>query len=658
MITWRKSLLAGALCTSMLFSGCDQPKTSTYTSSAGSLALSRGDELLYVVDSDNDALMVVDTQTEAKLAQVKVGRSPERVVVGPDDTIYVSNRGDRSVSVIRKGEWGSVQKIQDVGVEPVGLAVSPDNKNLYVVSSTSLDDASVGTVTAIDVATLTPKWVLPVGHEPRGIALLEDGKKALVSLYKDGDVVLVDLENQVVIKNNAVTRELHRKANFSRSTRSGVAFSTFAARAAADVVATPDGQRAFMPAILAREDAITTRPNTFGGYYAQGGPCNIGAVASPAIVTYETADAEPLADDLTACSFSTNSEAKDFPPTTLAPQVAGRDKGIQGPVAAVVDPTGAWLFVVNRESQNVAIMPTARRTDDKVDFNASGSTVRELVNLQLQGGHGLNGIALTRDGSKAYVYAQFDHKLHVLEAIGVGSDSEVKVKKSVTLADPVFPAEVEMGRKMFFNAMDERISSANTRVACSSCHLEGRDDGHVWGFPDGVRQTPSLAGRQLSATAPFHWSGEFATLGDFMDHTVGARMGGSGLSATAIAQMQRFIESLPAPDNPHRTAQPTEAQIRGRAAFEKAGCNSCHASETLTNNANANVGTLHPTDKVTALNTPSLLTLSRTAPYLHTGAAGTIRARLQADRASSRHGNLAALSDAELNDLEAYLKSL
>ena len=36
----------------------------------------------------------------------------------------------------------------------------------------------------------------------------------------------------------------------------------------------------------------------------------------------------------------------------------------------------------------------------------------------------------------------------------------------------------------------------------------------MWNFPDGPRQTPSLQGRLLSKTAPFHWNGEFNDLLD------------------------------------------------------------------------------------------------------------------------------------------------
>ncbi len=80
----------------------------------------------------------------------------------------------------------------ETGIEPSALAFSNDGRTLYVVNSAMMNDAQVGSVVAIDTATLQPKWELPVGEEPSGIAVLP-GERALVSLLKQGDVVLVDL---------------------------------------------------------------------------------------------------------------------------------------------------------------------------------------------------------------------------------------------------------------------------------------------------------------------------------------------------------------------------------------------------------------------------------------------------------------------------------
>ncbi len=58
------------------------------------------------------------------------------------------------------------------------------------------------------------------------------------------------------------------------------------------------------------------------------------------------------------------------------------------------------------------------------------------------------------------------------------------------------------------------------------------------------------------------------------------------------------------------------------------------------------------------LNTPSLLGLARTAPYLHDGSAQTLKGRLMTGKTLDQHGKTSRLSDAEVDDLVGYLKAL
>jgi len=656
----KRTMLVGAVVAVGVLTACGPNTNANASRASGSLALSTDDALLYAADTDNGIVAVIDTATNEKIADVKVGERPVRLVVGADDTIYVANRGARSVSVITRGDWKEARRL-DVGIEPSGLALTPDGKTLLVTSATSRTMVETGTLTAFDTGTLALKWELNVGNEPRGVAVVA-GDRAVVSLLKTGQVVEVDLKGARLLQQDL---KLYQAANASSGSGSpsGV-FSTFRPRALNDLVVTPDGTRVFAPLVWAREDAIGRRPSTAGGYYSAGGPCNIGAVATAGIVTVDTSSTPtPQVDDLTSCfSRGTVSENADFPTSTLAPRVSGNGDAIQGPTVGVVDPTGSWLFLVNRESQNVAIMPTYRRTGADLDFNSTGTSVRSLVRV----GAGADGIALSRDGTKAYVYSQFDHRVDVLTAQGRGDGAQVvNLGRPIQVAQDTLPPELAQGRRLFFDAMDTRMSSSSTNVACSTCHLEGREDGHVWQFPDGPRQTPALAGRHLLSTAPYHWSGEFTSLDAFNVHTITERMGGSGLSPEAARQLDSFIDQLPFGENPLTTAMPTEAAARGRAAFDKAGCASCHSGELFTNNQNADVGTLavngsNPDNGLVmtrGFNVPSLLGIGRTAPYLHDGSAGTLEERIF-NNPGDRHGVTSVLNDQEKSDLVLFLKSL
>jgi YVTN family beta-propeller protein len=667
---FKRAVVVGALTAMSLFAGCAPQGAGNASRASGSLALSSDDSTLFAVDTDNGVLVAMSLANPSSRYVVPVGKEPVRVVVGPDDTVYVANRGSNTVSVIRKGERQPSATLQ-TAPEPAGLALSADGKQLLVTGATARDTAAHGVLTAFDTATLQQAWELPVGEEPRAVAVVA-GNKALVSLYKKGELAVVDLERQALVS-NPTSAQAYTQANATRSAGSSSvvsSVSTFHPRAAADIITTPDGTRAFTPVVWAREDAIGRRPSSAGGYYSAGGPCSIGAVATAGIVTYDTAGEAPQArvDDLTACirAGSNTNATSDFPVSTFASSTGGVESAVQGPTVGVTDPSGIWVFVVNRESQNVAVLPAGRRTGRDLAFDSSGTSIRNLVRV----GAGADGIAVTRDGARAFVYSQFDHRVDELIASGRGDEATVVKRGTYRFDDvgvgEVLPPDLAAGRRMFFDALDSRMSSPQTTVACSTCHLEGREDGHVWMFPDGPRQTPALAGRKLLATAPYHWSGEFPTLSDFNVHTIRERMGGKGLVGAEAAGLDRWVDSLPAAPAPLNAQM--DAVKRGRAAFEKAQCATCHTGALLTDNSNQDVGTLNTRAadvrerdnglvERRGFNVPSLHGLARSAPYLHDGTEATLEARVYGN-SQDRHGVTSTLSAAEKADLVAYLKSL
>jgi YVTN family beta-propeller protein len=678
----RNRLLGAALAAVMTFApGCAGNSVAGGNSASGSIGITRDDALLFAADADLDTVFVVDAKTQVVLSEVKVGRQPEKVLVGPDDTVYVTNRLDRSVSVIRRGDTTESARVA-VGVEPVALAASSDGKLLYVVNATSRTDSEFGTLMAIDTATLQVKWELPVGHEPRGLTLMGDGKAA-ISLYKQGDLVLVDLNTAKVTRSGTGLFTALNASALGITTTNGGSFDApprrdpFGGPTTARPVGlealtvSPDGTQLYAPSLLATDSVLNTAPagtpppidGSGSGSGYGGGSCGATAVAAPALLTFD-AEGTPQVDDLTLCQ---GQDARNRPPMLLTSPTP--ELPVQGPRALALESSGRFLFIVNQESNNVAVVATAQRGDvtggsrptPTFDsrFPANTGTVSTLVSV----GAGPTGVVVTHDGKAAFVFNAFDHSISRLESVSGRVTNSGTTQ--LTTREALSPAAVA-GRKLFFSATDARMNNPATGISCATCHLEGREDGHVWNFPDGPRQTPSLQGRMLTKTAPFHWNGEFVDLLAFMSHTVTNRMGGQGVTPLMEQQVAAFIDAMPAADNPHKDTAP-EVVARGKAAFDKAECGSCHNSETFTDNSFADVGTLVRSgsvqDDVTllphgGLNTPSLLGLSRTAPYLHDGSALTLKARLLTGKALDLHGKTASLSDAEVDDLVAYLKTL
>lgn len=683
----KKRLLGAALAVCLAFApGCSGPAAGGGNTASGSLALSKDDAQLFVADADLDTLFVVDAKTHEVLREVPVGRQPEKVLVAPDGTVFVTNRLGRSVSVVREGDAAESARL-DVGVEPVGLAVSSDGRTLYVVNATSRADAEFGTLQAFDTRTLETKWEVAVGHEPRGITLMGDGKAA-ITLYKDGDLVLVDLAAGKVLKAGTRVFEAMNASALGITTTTGggdpfdkpapepfpgFGVSTARPRGLEAITVSPDGTQLYVASLIMTDGVLDTGvepldprfPDGSGGGSGSGyggGSCGTTAVASAALLTFD-AEARPQVDDVATCTGEARTERPPMLLTSTVPEMP-----VQGPRALALDPTGAFLFIANFDSNNVAIVPTSQKQSD-MTFGSNaprdiggffgGGTVHQLVSV----GAGPTGIAVARDGKKAWVYNAFDHSVSRLESLG-GRVANVETRKLTTRE--ALSADAVAGRRLFFSAVDKRMNNPATGISCGTCHLEGREDGHVWNFSDGPRQTPSLQGRLLAKTAPFHWNGEFPSLMDFMSHTVTKRMGGDGVSAAMEKQVAAFIESMPAADNPHADL-PADAKARGQAAYDKAECGSCHGGEAFTDNKFADVGTLVTAGPVVdrldllphgGLNTPSLLGLSRTAPYLHDGSAQTLKARILIGKEKDLHGKTSRLSAAEVDDLVAYLKSL
>ena len=676
----------------LLVVACGKP-TESYSPASGSLGISRDDALLYAADSDNNALLVIDSTNESLVQSIPVGRQPEKVLVGTDDSIYVTNRYGRSVGVIRRGEWKVASTIA-VGVEPVGLAQSTDGRTLYVVNAAMVGEDSVGSLMAIDTGTGAISWELPIGQEPRAIAVV--GHKALVTLYKAGDVVTVDLDTHTVLRSGT---DVYAKLNQGvLSTNTGgapvpdfapggfQAATTVHPRGFESISVTPDGKQAFVTGLLASDTVLPGGPATAdatnsgdksglpgqGGDIGYGGSstCGGGAVAAPALLTFD-GEGNSTAADVTSCQ----GQSVGFQP----PQVLGsgiESLPMQGPAAAAIDPTGAFTFVVNRDSNNVAIVSNNSTVTNGGDvvFSSQGKAPTDSVGGAFRGagsatavtvGNGPTGIALARDGARAWVYNSFDHSISRLEK----SNGVVQATHTNKLAEDTLTAAEVSGRKLFFSATDSRMNSLGTGISCATCHLEGREDGQVWNFTDGPRQTPMLAGRQLDKTAPFHWNGEFQSFTSFMSHTVTHRMGGSGASPAMEGDLQAFIRQMPLPDNANKFDAFTPSQARGQIVFAKAQCNTCHSGEALTNNAFDDVGTLvvtgalkdtlpTRTDGLKGFNVPSLLGVGRTAPYLHDGSAATLEARIIQGKETNLHGQTAQLSGDEVSDLVQYLKTL
>jgi cytochrome c peroxidase len=123
--------------------------------------------------------------------------------------------------------------------------------------------------------------------------------------------------------------------------------------------------------------------------------------------------------------------------------------------------------------------------------------------------------------------------------------------------------------------------------------------------------------------------------------------------------------------SPHSAApgKLTRAAEHGKELFfsKEVGCATCHCGPYYTDSRLQKPFNLHdvgtgrddPSERMgTKYDTPTLLGVYRTGPYLHEGKAKTLRDVLTTCNKEDRHGKTSHLSPADIDDLVKFLQSL
>lgn len=625
---WSVPLLLAAI-------SCTPPNVTPRSS--GSMAVSNDDALLFVVDADHDVLVVIDTQTRQVLRQTPVAHQPERVLVAPDGSLYVSSRGSRTVSRLSAG--GEVVEVSaTVGAEPVGLALSADKTQLVVANSMS------GTVSMLDAKTLQVRREVEVGGQPWAVTAAADGRRLYVTDFTSGALRVVDLDRGGKV---ALTLEQPAQAE--------CAFGTVATRTpaqAADVVLSPEGDRVYVA-------HVQSRTGSLGNQVGTQQQNSLRLAVAPALSTIDTAN-DQVKQDVARTSAgltTTSAPSVDFPAAFLSTnldqgcQETRVNSGMDAPSSLVVDGMGQWIFVADHNSNSIAVVSAVGRTDPSYRVPERG--ISDVVRV----GARPTGIAVAGDLKTAWVHNALDYTVSVVETV----DGQLTQTHVIPFGRPTLPPEVERGRRLFYSAVDARVTEPEFGgVSCSSCHPNGGADGLSWVLPQQTfnswdvprtavaRNTPPLWG--VGTTAPYHWDGALADLPAFSSRMV-TQMGGRGITTTDVRDLTAYMGTVSPPDNPAAGRLAPGLIARGETLFA-ARCQSCHVGASLTD------GLSHRTtlSNVPLLDTPSLTGAFATAPYLHDGTAPTLRGVLT-NRLTIIEHDQRSLSSADLEAIEAFVQT-
>jgi YVTN family beta-propeller protein len=164
---------------------------------------------VYVCNESFNQIYILEPDSLKFVAAVGTGSNPHTCVFGEDRRhLYISNWGSNSVTVVDSSNNGHVRDIR-VGVRPNDMALAPDGRlfvacagdnTVHVIQTRSLERKEAGPTQA----TRPPEGVREVlntsleptqleGSSPVGIAVAPDGKTLYVANADNNDVMVADI---------------------------------------------------------------------------------------------------------------------------------------------------------------------------------------------------------------------------------------------------------------------------------------------------------------------------------------------------------------------------------------------------------------------------------------------------------------------------------
>ncbi|HVK07324.1 MAG TPA: hypothetical protein VM597_00970 [Gemmataceae bacterium] len=569
---------------------------------------------LLAANTDNGTVTVVDLKARKALKEIAVGDHPEGVAwIGAGPVALVSVYKDDKL-VFVDTEAGKVVATLKCEAEPYGVVATKDGKRAFVSHDYP------GLVSEVDLEARKVVRTFPAGEWARGIALSPDEARLYVSNFYTAGLTGIDVKSGQIID----TWPGRESDNLCRH-----------------VVHHPRRPKAYLSHLRSRTHIFSARGSIF--------------------------------PELSICTL-TPKNGDEKRRVAIALDTYNGVYVTANPWESAVSPDGKQFVTVYAGTDDMNY--SAVVDDDYREIDRSG-----VVPV----GKHPRAVKYSPDGKELYVYATLDYSLNVYDTTRPRPTKAAGIK----LCSPPLTPEWVRGKELFVAAQ-----SPMTRakwISCSSCHPDGAQDGKVWQNPEGIRKTPPLWG--LAHTHPLHYSADRDEVQDFEYTIRGPLMTGAGLAKGPLKPRPTFLPASELDEHlsgrskdldalaiytnsfqpklsPHIPApgKLSPAAEKGKALFfDKAvGCATCHSGpyysdSTLKKPFNLyDVGTGGGADEKMGpkYDTPTLLGIYRTPPYLHNGAAKTLMDVLTTTNVGDKHGKTSHLKREQLEELVAFLKSL
>jgi len=640
-------------------------------------------------------------------------QGPIAVVASPDGkTLFVANRDARQIAVVDAG-GSKVSRQIAMPAPPTGLALSPDGATLYV---TCLGAKSI--VAIVDVAGGKVSGTIPAGHTATGPAVSPDNKELYVCNRFDNDVSIIDLETKQEIARVPVVREPHGAAvtpdgktvfvinHLPLDPADGydvacyvTAINTGREVAPAAEEAQPESEEAKPEGNEAKpEERALEKHATMNIRLPNGSTSMRDLCISPdgkyLFCTHILARYQMPTTQLERGWMNTNAmsiidaEARKLLNTVLLDDV---DLGAANPWGVAVSDDGSRIVVSHAGTHELSVIdaaglaqkllalptadeePTNRIYDKDLFASAVAADVPNdlafLVDLKtriyMRGGgpwgyriegepvvNGPRGLCVV--GNTAYVACYFTDNLAVVDL-----EKKHYGPVPVVALGPKPKMTVERRGEMLFHNADLCFQHWQS---CSSCHPDARVDGLNWDLMnDGLGNPKNVRSMLLAHKTP-----PAMASGVRPDAEAGVRAGITHIQfavrpeeeAAAIDEYLKALKPVPSPylENGKLSA----AAERGKKLFfdKKIGCAACHPEPLYTDLKMHDVASKGKYDRRSDFDTPTLIECWRTAPYMHDGHYLTVKELLTKGRHGEKGGDVAKLSEEQIDDLVEFVLSL
>lgn len=594
------SILVGALA-AVGCSGSDPVVATTTPSSAPNPVPISGGTLS--VTADGDYLVMSDPDVDRILVFAVDGMQPvaELKLEPGDEPGRVIEGGEGLMHVaLRRGGGIATVDLSSMSLERRDACPAPRGIAYDPASDNIHVACASGELVTMPAASGQPTRTLHLDLDLRDVVV--QGNHLLISRFKSAELLILDSDgNEIDRKRPGFYRQEARQVDYE-------------------------------PAVAWRMVPLQEAKSGSVAIVHQRGQVDpIGGSGTPATVYYGSNCADVILHSAVTVFTGQDTGSEDESPVSDPLVNVGGIGAVVLPVDIAAAPDGFTLAVAGAGSEMVVQTNTQTvRSMDVTDLcDTSGQLITPVAGEPMALDYGPDGAL--------YVQTRQPAKIHKIVGGSVVEKFEIPGKR-----------QRHVGHAMF-----HRRATEFAGIACASCHPEGGEDGRVWKFAtSGDRRTQTMAGGVLD-TAPLHWSGDLDGLGALMDEVFVSRMGGQLPPPDRLEELGNWmneIEHIPSgPPNDEAATQ------RGRELFDSAavGCANCHNGAKFTDNTTVNVGTGEP------LQVPSLNGIKHRAPFMHTGCAKTLRDRFNPEcGGGDAHGKTSHLSEAELDDLIAYLEAL